>query len=131
MVFDSESRLVDLLILQIAQELRPHNIRALNMSSAPSILTNSLRFEEVNGYAPGITATALFTGANSATMKDDGKTLQEVCLKQIHYTGFLIKPQFLQRLSLPPDTPIGKPEYIASLVSYLSKPESVFITGKS
>lgn len=35
----------------------------------------------------------------------------------------------LQMVGLPASTPRGKPEDIASLVSYLAKPESRFLTG--
>lgn len=33
-------------------------------------------------------------------------------------------------IGLPASTPRGKPEDIASLVSYLAKPESRFLTGQ-
>jgi hypothetical protein len=33
-------------------------------------------------------------------------------------------------IGLPASTPRGKPEDIASLVSYLAKPESRFLTGE-
>lgn len=33
-------------------------------------------------------------------------------------------------IGLPTSTPRGKPEDIASLVSYLAKPESKFLTGE-
>ena len=33
-------------------------------------------------------------------------------------------------LGYRPDDPEGKPEEVASLVSYLAKPESYFITGE-
>ncbi|OSX59746.1 hypothetical protein POSPLADRAFT_1149702 [Postia placenta MAD-698-R-SB12] len=34
-------------------------------------------------------------------------------------------------LELPPNVPVGEPEVIASLVSYLIKPEAYFITGQT
>lgn len=35
-----------------------------------------------------------------------------------------------QHAGLPPDVPSAGPEVVASLVSYLAKPEAYFITGK-
>jgi len=57
----------------------------------------------VNAYAPGIVET-----------KDQVSIMK---LKEL--------------MHLPPDAPQGTPEDVASLVSYLCKPESHFITGQS
>ena len=59
------------------------------------------------------------------------KTVQEV--GQLVYHGALRQRLIcsLQMIGLPASTPRGKPEDIASLVSYLAKPESNFLTGES
>ena len=60
------------------------------------------------------------------------KTVQEV--GQLVYYGTLAQLRLIylsQMIGLPASTPRGKPEDIASLVSYLAKPESSFLTGES
>ncbi|KAF9644964.1 NAD(P)-binding protein [Thelephora ganbajun] len=61
----------------------------------------------VNGYAPGTIQTDLAIEAEKVA---GDKTIQEM-------------------IGLPANTPRGKPEDIASLVSYLARPESKFLTG--
>jgi len=63
----------------------------------------------VNGYAPGTIQTDLAIEAEKVA---GDKTIQEM-------------------IGLPASTPRGKPEDIASLVSYLAKPESRFLTGQT
>lgn len=63
----------------------------------------------VNGYAPGTIQTDLAIEAEKIA---GDKTVQEM-------------------IGLPASTPRGRPEDIASLVSFLSKPESRFLTGQT
>ncbi|KAF9784602.1 NAD-binding protein [Thelephora terrestris] len=63
----------------------------------------------VNGYAPGTIQTDLAVEAEKVA---GDRTVQEM-------------------IGLPASTPRGKPEDIASLVSYLAKPESRFLTGQT
>lgn len=37
--------------------------------------------------------------------------------------------QLVQKFGFPPNTPFGTPESVASIVSYLAKPEAFFISG--
>ena len=58
------------------------------------------------------------------------KTVQEVGQPVYHGTPAQRLIYSLQMIGLPATTPRGKPEDIASLVSYLAKPESNFLTGE-
>ncbi|KAF9644944.1 NAD(P)-binding protein, partial [Thelephora ganbajun] len=88
------------------------NICAYSMSKfAVRGLVQSLELREcdicVNGYPPGMIQTDLAIEAEKVA---GNKTVQEM-------------------IGLPTNTPRGKPEDIASLVSYLARPESKFLTG--
>lgn len=80
-------------------------IRGLTQSAALELSKYGIT---VNCYAPGLIKTTLTSGI---TNRSGGVDLWKA-------------------LELPPNVPVGEPEVIASLVSYLIKPEAYFITGE-
>ncbi|PCH44830.1 NAD(P)-binding protein [Wolfiporia cocos MD-104 SS10] len=80
-------------------------------------LTHSLALEvfkhgiTVNSYAPGFILTEMSCLPDDAHNGGPGSTI-------------------LKLLNLSPDTPKAWPDVIASLISYLAKPESYYITGQ-
>lgn len=85
-------------------------VRGLTQSAALELAPHDIT---VNAYAPGFIITDL------ANHPDDAK----YGLKP----GATVKKMF----GLPADSPEAGPEVIASIVSYLAKPESYFITGQT
>lgn len=85
-------------------------------------MTQSLALElrkygiTVNCYAPGAILTDLTTRFNNA-----GGTIDE------DEAGITLK----KTIGLPPETPTSKADSVASLVSYIAKPESYFITAQT
>jgi len=85
-------------------------VRGLTQSAALELAPHNIT---VNAYAPGFIITALAAHPDDALYG----------LKP----GTTIKKMF----QLPVDSPEAGPDVIASIVSYLAKPESHFITGQT
>ncbi|THG97821.1 hypothetical protein EW145_g7536 [Phellinidium pouzarii] len=66
-----------------------------------------------NAYAPGVIRTPLTRGPGN----DNASDYEQVKMKEI--------------LGLPLDTPVANADVVASIVSYLVRPESYFINGQS
>jgi len=82
-------------------------VRGITQTAAVELVKHGIT---ANAYAPGIIHTPL---ALLADGKDD--------------RGATAKKLF----GLPPDAPDAEPEVVASIVSYLAKPESYFINGQT
>ncbi|EMD36457.1 hypothetical protein CERSUDRAFT_115474 [Gelatoporia subvermispora B] len=84
-------------------------IRGLTQSFALELRPHNIT---VNAYAPGLIATVMLDHPDDAANGGRGSTMKKL-------------------LGLPPTHPHAEPETIASIVSYLAKPEAHFITGQS
>ncbi|PCH41711.1 NAD(P)-binding protein [Wolfiporia cocos MD-104 SS10] len=82
-------------------------VRGLTHSLSREVAKHSIT---VNAYAPGSILTDMASHPDDVHNGGLGSTIGKL-------------------LNLPPGLPRGQPEVIASLVSYLAKPESHFITG--
>ncbi|PCH44835.1 NAD(P)-binding protein [Wolfiporia cocos MD-104 SS10] len=84
-------------------------VRGLTHSTARELARYNIT---VNAYAPGIILTTLATSVHDLHNGGPGSTIKKT-------------------FGLPLNTPNAEPEVVASLVSYLAKPEAHFITGNS
>ncbi|PCH44826.1 NAD(P)-binding protein [Wolfiporia cocos MD-104 SS10] len=84
-------------------------VRGLTHSAAKELMQHKIT---VNAYAPGIILTSMNLYEEDSVNGGPGSTA-------------------VKSIGLPPQTPVGEPEVIASLVSYLAKPEAHFITGQT
>ncbi|OCH91287.1 NAD(P)-binding protein [Obba rivulosa] len=86
-------------------------VRGLTQSLACELAQHNIT---VNAYAPGVILTAM---TNNPRDLDKGEGKHGDSTKSL--------------LGLPPSAPDAEPEVIASIVSYLVKPETYFITGQA
>ncbi|PCH44827.1 NAD(P)-binding protein [Wolfiporia cocos MD-104 SS10] len=84
-------------------------VRGLTHSAARELAQYKIT---VNAYAPGHILTEMNLKPEDSINGGPGSTTKKI-------------------LGLPADAPVGEPEVAASLVSYLAKPESYFITGQT
>ncbi|OCH90206.1 NAD-P-binding protein [Obba rivulosa] len=84
-------------------------IRGLTQCTALELKLHNIT---VNAYAPGIIMTPIADHPDDTINGGRGST-------------------FKKMLGLPPTHPHAEPDVVASIVSYLVKPESYFITGQS
>lgn len=104
-----------------------------------------------NAYAPGIIHTPLgefvlssiilfvyisiklnllsFAGRREGRQRRHGEKSRH--RQSLHSAIFFPNFRYAQLFGLPPDAPDAEPEVVASIVSYLAKPESYFINGEA